>query len=145
MSTGQSLARRGPQSLVPSQVDQGDLLLNLQQLARRDWERDPEVVREEAACLQILKEKLRGEICHHGPGTDSDLFEDMLNGRRQAVRLRDLIRVIRNSRLSLKAGAAADHVIRRLAASRNLVVIPMGSTNDRRHQPSRRQAERRRA
>lgn len=145
MSTGESLARRGPLPLVLSVPNGGTRLENLKQLARKDWDRDPEVVVQEEAVLRILKDELHGEIRHHGPGTDSDLFEDMLNGKRQAVRLRDLIRVIRNARLSTKAGRAADRVIRHLAASRNLVVIPMGSTGDRRHQPERRQEERRRA
>jgi hypothetical protein len=142
LSTGQTFARKNPQRQVLPTETKGTRLENLRRLAPR--ERD-DVLVEEDACLRIWHEALSGEIKYHGPGSDDDLFEHMLNGRRQSVRLRDLIRVIRNSRLSTRAGNAADLVLRRLAAMRGLAVIPLNGTDDRRHRAVRREGERRRA
>jgi hypothetical protein len=140
--TSAMLARKDPQRQVLSEKSKGTRLENLRRLAPRERE---DVLVEEDACLRIWHEALSGEIKYHGPGSDDDLFEHMLNGRRQSVRLRDLIRVIRNSRLSTRAGNAADLVLRRLAALRGLAVIPLNSSSDRRHRPVRREGERRRA
>lgn len=145
MGTSEIVQRRGPRRLVPSAENGGTRLESLKTLAAKDWKRDPEVVVLEDALLEAIKEELRGEIRYHGAGTDLDLFEDMLNGKRQSFRARDLIRIIRNARISTKAGKAADRAIAMLAAMRGGAFIPLGSTNDRRHQPARRDKDRRRA